>query len=51
MIHVLAWVGGLVFEYLDKFVESGCNDRSENWSEPVNPVVEGEVKIYDCWAE
>jgi hypothetical protein len=51
VIHVLTWVGCLVFEYLDEFVETGCNDGSENRSEPVNPVIGGEVSVYDCWTE
>lgn len=51
VVHVLVWVGGLVFEDFDEFVESCGDDGAEHGAEPVDPVVVLEAEVYYCWSE
>lgn len=51
VVVVLAWVGGLVFEDLDEFVETGGDYGSEDRAEPVDPVVVVERVVDDSWTE
>jgi len=39
VVQVLTWVGSLVFQDLDKLVETSCDDGAKDRSEPVDPVV------------
>lgn len=50
-VAVLVWVGRLVFEDLDEFVEAGRNNGTKDRSNPVDPVVAGEGVIDHCWTE
>lgn len=51
MILVLPRVGSLVLEDFDELVEASCYDGTEDWSEPVDPVVAFEVASDDGGTE
>lgn len=51
LIEVLAWVRCLVLEHLDKAVKPDRQERTEEWSNPVHPVVAIEVMKDNIWAE
>lgn len=51
MVHVLVWVGGLVFQDLDELVETCGYNGAEHGSKPVDPVVVVEAGIDDCGSE
>ena len=38
VVSILSWVGHLIFERLDEFVEEDCNQGSNNWSNPYSKI-------------
>jgi hypothetical protein len=45
VVHILTWVGCLVFEDLDEFVKAGRDDGSEDGPQPIDPVVRSEFEV------
>lgn len=48
---VLVWIGVLVFQDLNEFVETCGDDRAEHGAGPVDPVVGDEGHVYDSGPE
>jgi hypothetical protein len=51
VVYVLAWIGCLIFEDLDKLVKPGRNNGAEYRSKPINPVIGGELKVNNSRTE
>jgi len=47
VVRVLIGIGSLVFQDLDELVEAGCDNGPQNRSEPVDPVIAGELAVND----
>lgn len=51
LVSVLAWVTGLVVQELQQVPESGRDEGTEKWTNPVDPVVVREGGSSDTWTE
>jgi hypothetical protein len=51
LVEVLARVDGLVFAHPEEGIESTGQQRAQEWSDPVDPVIPGEASVDHVWAE
>lgn len=43
---ILTWVGSFIFENLDEFIETGRDQCSEERTDPIDPMMTGEILGY-----
>ena len=51
VVQILSWIRRLILKHLDESIEPGGQDRPEDWSNPVDPMVTVEFMKDHTWSK